>query len=202
MKTLRELLQAADPLEHESARNIQERSASRQLILEATRGRRLPSHRRTAMMSIAAAIVVAAMAGALHRSRAAVDVIAAVRLEIRLAETRPAPGLREAVMALSGDRIYIHEDAVVLTNSDIVQANVVPGSTPSTFSITVTFTRDGSSRMYRATQEHIGRPIAILIDGQVVAAPVVRSAISASAVISGNFTRAEADRIVAGIIGR
>jgi preprotein translocase subunit SecD len=202
MKTLRELLQAADPLEHESARNIQERRASRQLILEATRGRRLPSHRRTAMMSIAAAIVVAAMAGALHRSRATVDVIAAVRLEIRLAETRPAPGLREAVMALSGDRIYIHEDAVVLTNSDIVQANVVPGSTPSTFSITVTFTRDGSSRMYRATQEHIGRPIAILIDGQVVAAPVVRSAISASAVISGNFTRAEGDRIVAGIIGR
>ena len=41
--------------------------------------------------------------------------------------------------------------------------------------------------------------MAILIDGQVVMAPVLRTPISASAVVTGNFTKAEAERIVNGI---
>jgi preprotein translocase subunit SecD len=61
---------------------------------------------------------------------------------------------------------------------------------------------DGAAKMLRASQSHIGRPLAILIDGEVVMAPVVRSPIRTSAVITGSFTRAEAERIVAGIPGR
>jgi hypothetical protein len=38
-----------------------------------------------------------------------------------------------------------------------------------------------------------------LIDGEVVTAPVLTGSISASALISGDYTRAEADRIVRGI---
>ena len=56
--------------------------------------------------------------------------------------------------------------------------------------------------MRQATAEHIGRPVAILIDGTVVMAPIVRSPIGDSAVISGQFTREEAERIAAGIDGR
>ena len=56
--------------------------------------------------------------------------------------------------------------------------------------------------MFNATQGHIGKPIAILVDGQVVTAPTVRAAISTTGVISGDFTKAEADRIAAGILGR
>jgi SecD/SecF fusion protein len=56
--------------------------------------------------------------------------------------------------------------------------------------------------MARASGSHVGRPLAILIDGEVVMAPVIRSAIGASALISGRFTRAEAERIVAGVVGR
>jgi preprotein translocase subunit SecD len=41
--------------------------------------------------------------------------------------------------------------------------------------------------------------VAILIDGQVVMAPVVRASLGASATITGNFTRAQAERIVNGI---
>jgi preprotein translocase subunit SecD len=39
--------------------------------------------------------------------------------------------------------------------------------------------------MARASGSHVGRPLAILIVGEVVMAPVIRSAIGASALISG-----------------
>lgn len=53
--------------------------------------------------------------------------------------------------------------------------------------------------MRRATANHIGRPVASLIDGAVVAAPLLKARISESAVISGAFSRAEAERIADGI---
>ena len=54
-------------------------------------------------------------------------------------------------------------------------------------------------KMRQATANHVGRPMAILIDGVVVMAPVLRVRISTSAVISGDLTQAEAERIVNGI---
>jgi preprotein translocase subunit SecD len=68
--------------------------------------------------------------------------------------------------------------------------------------VAITFNDAGASRMTIATAGHVGRPLAILIDGEVVMAPVLRSPITASAVISGDFMRAEAERIVSGIVGR
>jgi SecD/SecF fusion protein len=67
------------------------------------------------------------------------------------------------------------------------------------YSIDVKFNASGAEKMRAATGNHIGRPVAILLDGQVVMAPVLRSPIDASAVVTGNFTRAEAARIVNGI---
>ena len=79
---------------------------------------------------------------------------------------------------------------------------MVEGNSASMFGVSVTFNAEGAARMLRATQSHIGRPLAILIDGEVAAAPVVRSPITTSAIISGNFERTEAERIVGGILGR
>ena len=198
MKTLADVLRDADPLGEERERGERERRLSRQRVLDAP----LPPQAVRAMPRRAFAITMAAgvvIAAAGYWSRAAVDVVAAVRFEVRLAEENPGPGLRAA--AVSGRTIYLHEETV-LTNSDIATAQLVAGSTASTFGVAVTFTGDGAARMARASGSHVGRPLAILIDGEVVMAPVIRSAIGASAVISGNFTRAEAERIVAGIVGR
>ena len=57
----------------------------------------------------------------------------------------------------------------------------------------------GATKMRQATTTHVGKPVAILIDGEVVVAPVVRTVISSSAVISGDYSRAEAERIIEGI---
>jgi len=97
---------------------------------------------------------------------------------------------------------YMGDTRAVVTNSDIAEAEVVPGNTASTFNVSIRFTPDGAARMLRATQGHLGRPVAILLDGEVVMAPVVKSPISNAAMITGNYTRAEAERIVNGIIGR
>jgi transposase len=70
---------------------------------------------------------------------------------------------------------------------------------PDRFGVSVQFLEAGAQRMRQATAAHLGRPLAILIDGEVVAAPVVRSEIGHAAVISGDFTRADAERIADGI---
>jgi len=55
--------------------------------------------------------------------------------------------------------------------------------------------------MRRATMSHLGKPVAILIDGNVVIAPTIKSAIGTAAIITGDYTQADAQRIAAGMIG-
>jgi len=124
-------------------------------------------------------------------------VLAAVRFEARLAEDWPIPGLVVAQVADSGRVIYLHPE-IVVSNDDIAQSWVSKGVL-SHFGVSVKIRQSGQERMRQATASHVGRPVAILIDGAVVIAPVVRSPIGDSAVISGNFTRAEAERIAEGI---
>jgi preprotein translocase subunit SecD len=123
---------------------------------------------------------------------------AAVRFEVRLAEDSPAPGLSEAKLSGSGRSVYLHDD-VIVTNSDIAEARVIPGRGPAEYSVGIEFKASGAEKMRAATGSHIGKLLAILLDGHVVMAPVLRSPIGASARITGNFTRPQAERIVNGI---
>jgi preprotein translocase subunit SecD len=127
-------------------------------------------------------------------------VLAAVRFEVRLAEDRPIPGLVVGQVVDSGRVIYLHPE-VVVSNEDIAQSWVVQDG-PDQFGVSVQFLPSGAERMKQATATHVGRPVAILINGVVVMAPVVRSPISDSAVITGKFTQAEAERIADGIATR
>ena len=202
MKTLPELLRDADPLGDELPRNAQERRPSRQRVLDSPRVIEELPRPRVLIVAVVALTLLGIAAASRYWSGVGVDVVAAVRFEVRLAEENPGNGLREAVISgASGRRIYVHQETVV-TNSDIAQAEVIPGDAASTFSVTVTFNADGAAKMLRATQSHMGRPLAILVDGEVMIAPVVRSPITTSAIVSGSFTRAEAERIAAGILGR
>ena len=119
-------------------------------------------------------------------------------LEVRLAELQPGAGLREAVLE-SGERVYLRPDAVV-TGADVTDARVVDAG--GRYSVTVAFSAAASNRLTEATKIHLGRPIAILLDGRVVSAPTLRSMIPGSAVISGDFTRAEAERIASALARR
>jgi bla regulator protein BlaR1 len=117
-------------------------------------------------------------------------------LEVRLAELQPAAGLIEAVVQGSNQKVYLQPRAVV-TGTDVASARVVDAG-GGRYSVSLAFSAAGSNRLAESTRIHVGRPVAILLNGTVISAPVVRSMIRDSAVITGDFTREEADRIAAG----
>ena len=202
MKTLGDVFREADPLGYEPRRSDMERQVIRRRVLDRPTAAHAEAMPRRRFARAAAVVAVGAIGAAIaYRSSIAVDVVAAVRFEVHLAEDTPAAGLREVAVSGGTRRVYLHEDAI-LTNSDIAHAELIAGGTAATFGVALTFNDAGAGRIAIATGGHVGRPLAILIDGQVVMAPVLRSPITTSAVISGDFTRAEAERIVAGIVGR
>jgi len=125
----------------------------------------------------------------------------ATAFEMRLAETQPAAGLVEAEVPDSSTKVYLHREAIV-TNADVVGARVISGITSVNFNVAVTFNSAGAAKMARATASHIDKPVAILINGRVIAAPIVRSQITDQAVISGDFNNSQASAIAAGLTRR
>jgi len=117
-------------------------------------------------------------------------------LEVRLAELQPGAGLVEVVVPGSNQKVYLERNALV-TGADVTSARVIDAG-GGRYSVSLGFSAAGSSRLAESTKIHVGRPVAILLNGRVIAAPVVRAMIRDSAVINGDFTREEAERIAAG----
>lgn len=125
---------------------------------------------------------------------------AQTKLEVRLAEEQPVSGLVEAAVSHSDRHVYLQPSAVI-TNEDVSAARVVPAG-GAAFNVAISFTPQGTEKMMNATQAHIGRPLAILVNGTVVAAPTLRGTIGQDATITGDWTRQQADEIAAGLTGR
>lgn len=203
MKNIKELLKDADPLRHEPTWPSSDRKFRRQAILAAASGARAPaspgSRSRLAVFATAVLMVIAtSFLGGLVWSLFISDLQAAIRFEVRLAEDKPAPGLHEAKVSGSARSVYLH-DEIIVTNSDIAGARVVRVGGASQYGISIDFNAAGAEKMRAATGNHIGKPVAILLDGRVIMDPVLRTPIKASAEITGNFTRTQAERIVRGI---
>jgi TonB family protein len=107
---------------------------------------------------------------------------AASRMEIRLAESGFTPGLREAVVSGSNERIYLYPTTLA-TWSDVTLARVVNDG--NSYGVAVTFNSAAAGRMASATAAHLGKPIAIILDGRIIAAPIVRAPVSDSAMLTG-----------------
>jgi preprotein translocase subunit SecD len=159
-------------------------------VVRDRQGQRLSGTSRAAFIALCAAWTIWLVSPLSGFSQAP----AAATLEVRLAEAAPAPGLVEMTVQDSNEKVYLHREAVV-TSADVVQATVVPGITSVNFNVAVTFNSAGAARMARATASHLNKPVAILINGRLVAAPKVRAQISDQAVISGDFDRTQADAI-------
>jgi preprotein translocase subunit SecD len=129
------------------------------------------------------------------------DEKAKVKFELRRAENKPAAGLIEAKIDGTDHKVYLHKE-VALTNKDVARARLKlePGQKPA---VEVTFTEQGAKQLARLTEKHQGKPLAILVDGKVIAAPVTRATIAGGqALITGDFTKEKAERIANGIQGR
>jgi len=202
MSTASDLIRQSDPLSHEPMWSPQVRQGVRQRVLQGCADAAPSIHvfrQRVAVAVLTMCLMFVAAAIIPRVWEPPVQAQASVRFEIRLAEDSPAPGL-QPVTTGAGSTIYLHRDAVI-GNIDIATARVATRS-PAGFSVDVTFTPQGAEKISRATGNHVGKSVAILIDGHVVAVPRLRSAIRSSAEINGDFARADAERIANGMIGR
>jgi preprotein translocase subunit SecD len=76
-----------------------------------------------------------------------------------------------------------------LTGEFITGAQLTFDQTTGAPQVSVTFNAQGTDIFAKMTQADIGKPIAIFLDGQLIEAPVVQTAITnGNALITGNFT--------------
>ena len=88
-----------------------------------------------------------------------------------------------------GGELYVIEKRIVVSGEDLTDAQ--PGFDQRTSEpiVTFRFNNNGARRFGQATQENVGRPFAIVLDNEVISAPVIREPIiGGSGQISGNFT--------------
>jgi preprotein translocase subunit SecD len=110
----------------------------------------------------------------------------------------PAAGLREAKVSGTDSSVYLHAEAIV-TNSDILRAYIIQVDHSSQYNVGVDFNPSGAEKIRAATARHIGKPVAILLDGKVVTTAIVREPIAESAAVISGLSRTEAEKIVKGI---
>lgn len=126
--------------------------------------------------------------------RAAGDPVSS--LEFRLEAPSPSPPEAIRMTGARSEEIALLKEPVV-RNSDITTVAVEEAG--SSFRVALHLTPEAGTRMRAATRAFPGRRMAILLDGKVVAAPVIRGTIGEDAMIDARFSRDEAYRIARAI---
>jgi len=147
-------------------------------------------------MSLSKMLAVVALA-ALGASLAMAADPPRAKVEFRRAETKAAEGLTEATIAGTDTKIYLHKE-VELTNKDIAGASVEDDKDRGV-SVRITLTKEGAQKAAKLSEAHLDKPLAILVDGKVVSAVTVRAKFGGNVAISGNFTKADAEKLAKSI---
>lgn len=84
---------------------------------------------------------------------------------------------------------YIIENRVIVSGENLADATAGYDQRTSEAIVSFRFDTKGAQRFGQATQQNVGREFAIVLDNQVISAPVIREPIlGGSGQISGNFT--------------
>jgi preprotein translocase subunit SecD len=121
------------------------------------------------------------------------------KMEFRMVDTTVPPDQAQAgrippdselLMSASSPKVpYVIKKQVLVSGSDLTDAQ--PGFDQRTSEPVVNFRFNtaGSRKFAQATTENVGQPFAIVLDNEVISAPVIREPITGgSGQISGNFT--------------
>lgn len=119
------------------------------------------------------------------------------KVEFRRAETSPAKGLVEAKVEGTNNKVYLHKEAEIAAD-DIDSARVGDDGFGNP-AIEFTLTKEGGKKLAKLSDDHRNKPLAIVVDGKVISAPIIRAKISEKALITGKFTQKEAEQIVRAI---
>ncbi len=120
------------------------------------------------------------------------------KLDFRMVDTNVTPeqaqggGLPpedEVLYGASAKQPYVVEKRVLVSGGDLTDAQ--PGFDQRTNEpiVSFRFNTSGARKFAEVTQQNVGKPFAIVLDNQVISAPVIREPIlGGSGQISGNFT--------------
>lgn len=91
---------------------------------------------------------------------------------------------------------YVVKKRVLVSGANLTRAEVTTDANGQT-AIGFRFDGQGARRFAQATTQNIGRPFAIILDGRVISAPRIQSAITGgSGIIEGRFSIQEASEMV------
>ncbi len=83
-----------------------------------------------------------------------------------------------------------------LTGADLQEAKVVFDRNTGKPAVSIQFTKEGGEKFAKITEKDVGKPLAILLDNDLVSAPIVQEKITGgSAQITGKFTVDEAKKL-------
>ena len=124
------------------------------------------------------------------------------KLEFKLVDVDADPAEAAQGRAPAGSQVLPNADGGVLVvkRRALITGDQLIDSQP-TFQdgqavVSFRFDSVGGKRFARATQENVGKPFAIVLDGQVISSPRINEPIlGGSGIISGNFTTASANEL-------
>lgn len=128
-------------------------------------------------------------------------------LEIRDVSFDPKPNFTEVEYdngiekkkVYLGDIAFITSDDVEDAFTQIAGTSTFQGEVTHTWGIFVTLTDSGAEKMKGITEKRINKPLAFLIDGEIVSLPTVTMPLSKSMTITG-FSKAKAEELEGKII--
>jgi len=107
----------------------------------------------------------------------------------------PTDSTKAAVILNDTTRVLISRTPLVAT-SDITGATA--SQSGDQWGVNFTVTDDAATRVHEFTKQHVGRNMALVVDGKVYGTPRIAGAISGGYRIDG-FNRADAERLAAAI---
>ena len=118
-------------------------------------------------------------------------------VEIRAASSTAVSGWKQ-MSSPSGDALWV-APSTELTSADIerAEARTLADGGPA---VAIVLTADGAKKMTELSAAQANKPIALILDDQVIWAPIVRGSIGKEAVLTGGpggLTKAQIDRLIA-----
>jgi hypothetical protein len=116
---------------------------------------------------------------------------------IHLLATGPGFGVVEAAGPGGGETLYVRSERHV-SEADVASAWVE--SADPGCRVGIRLTADGTRKLAELTRNHVGDRLALVLDGQVVMSPTIRSEISQGLVVlTGDFSVARCEEIARGL---
>jgi len=114
------------------------------------------------------------------------------------ARTQVPGGFRIYPLANLQDEQLLLRETPVLSGGEVADAHAGFDARTTQPIVSFRFNAEGARKLAQFTKDNLGRPFAIVLNGRVISAPVIREPILGSTgQISGNFTVADAHHIAA-----